>query len=464
MPVATSGRTVGEGKERGSGEVGEGILSEAENARRRMTTKSGKAKAESTAGINARPTERLKAEGMKGAYVVVPVEVARCGEISDGAFRTYCVLRRYCFGRRTYCWPSMKTLAGERGCSEETIRRHVGEIAGAGLVRVERKGRHNMYWFEGVEGKAEVQKPRGRGVETVPPQILRSESMPADVGSCASFGCAQDRQDDSLESTGKAKEATACHPRGLEARGYSCRSQAQAEKPTPSETGDSCGVRGHSGVGQGFSKEEKKTTVVVAHERIKETTAQLVAQGVASGAARRLVDAYGEEMCRYALELLEWEQGRGLRVRNTGGWLYSAVTKGFVRVEEEAAEEKWAAEGAATMMPAAEVKAAEEQHLARIDERRREALRRRGISDEADELWARVRARMSERGQGSRLLAAAFLRPVGEAGVTGEAGEKAYAIEGAGGGIAERLKELLPAIEEAVREEVGGRVRVEVGG
>jgi hypothetical protein len=58
-------------------------------------------------------------------------------------------------------------------------------------------------------------------------------------------------------------------------------------------------------------------------------------------------------------------------------------------------------------------------------------------------------------------LAAAFLRPVGEAR---DAGEKAYAIEGAGSGIAEKLRELLPAIEAAVAKEVGGRVSVEVGG
>ena len=148
---------------------------------------------------------------------------------------------------------------------------------------------------------------------------------------------------------------------------------------------------------------------------------------------------------------LEWEQAKGARVRNTGGWLYSAITKGFVRVEEEKAAVVVVAEPEAV----AAIAAVEEEHLAKIGERRREALRRRGIPDEADELWARVRTRMSERGQGSRLLAAAFLRPVGE---------RAWCIEGAAGGIADKLRELLPAIGEAVEAEVGGRVSVEVAG
>ncbi len=83
----------------------------------------------------------------RSGFVALPLEVVCHPDLGDGAFRTYCVLRHYCFGRRTYCWPSMRTLARDRACSEETIRRHLRDLVAAGLVRIDKRGRGNVYRF-----------------------------------------------------------------------------------------------------------------------------------------------------------------------------------------------------------------------------------------------------------------------------------------------------------------------------
>ena len=72
--------------------------------------------------------------------------------LSDGAKVTYLVLLHH--ARQTArCFPGQETLAGERGVSDRSIRSHLTELAGRGLITVERRGRakSNYYWLESLE-------------------------------------------------------------------------------------------------------------------------------------------------------------------------------------------------------------------------------------------------------------------------------------------------------------------------
>ena len=72
--------------------------------------------------------------------------------LSDGAKVTYLVLLHH--ARQTArCFPGQDTLAAERGVSDRSIRSHLAELVGRGLVTVERRGRakSNYYWLESLE-------------------------------------------------------------------------------------------------------------------------------------------------------------------------------------------------------------------------------------------------------------------------------------------------------------------------
>lgn len=66
--------------------------------------------------------------------------------MSDGAFRLYCLLQSYCFGEKRECYPSQKTLAEKLRKSVRTIQRYITELVELGLIKVKRRGStSNLY-------------------------------------------------------------------------------------------------------------------------------------------------------------------------------------------------------------------------------------------------------------------------------------------------------------------------------
>jgi len=59
--------------------------------------------------------------------------------LSDGAMRTYILYLRYA-QQKGVCWPSIATLAEERGKSPGTIQRHIAELEQLGYITRERRG------------------------------------------------------------------------------------------------------------------------------------------------------------------------------------------------------------------------------------------------------------------------------------------------------------------------------------
>lgn len=63
-----------------------------------------------------------------------------CDKISDGAFRLYSILKSYCFGNKTTCFPSEITLASKMRKSVRTIQRYIKELIKASLITKKRRG------------------------------------------------------------------------------------------------------------------------------------------------------------------------------------------------------------------------------------------------------------------------------------------------------------------------------------
>lgn len=66
--------------------------------------------------------------------------------ISDGAFRLYCLLQSYCYGEKDICFPSQKTLGERLRRSVRTVQRYIKELVEAKLIEVIRRGSNNNYY------------------------------------------------------------------------------------------------------------------------------------------------------------------------------------------------------------------------------------------------------------------------------------------------------------------------------
>ena len=356
----------------------------------------------------------------RGGFLLVPVEVVCRADLSDGAFRTYCAVRSYCFGHKTHCWPSIRTLARDRDCSEETIRRHLRELVEAGLITIGKRGRHNVYHF--------------------PDRLLDG----GEVGERAAPG---------------PRRAAAEEPLG-----------SPRATPTPLRDDAEGDPKPHIPEGQGTRQDENQpTTSSVGDSSIPEEPRDncsrlLVQRGVLPRVARRLVAQHGEALCRQAVELLDHYQRNGAQIRNPGGWLYSAITQGFLKPRDHAPD---AAEipcadashrsgpetGGARARPETSPPDPSEGRLEELSRRRRAALSQRGIPQESEDLWQRVVDYLHARGEKAPVLSAAFLRPVGEG---------RHVVQCPVRALMPRLRELLPWIRAALVE-VTGQVGVEVG-
>jgi DNA-binding transcriptional MocR family regulator len=66
--------------------------------------------------------------------------------MSDGAFRLYCLIQSYCFGDKEQCYPSQKVLASRLRKSVRTVQRYITELIELGLLVVKRRGStSNLY-------------------------------------------------------------------------------------------------------------------------------------------------------------------------------------------------------------------------------------------------------------------------------------------------------------------------------
>jgi DNA-binding transcriptional MocR family regulator len=80
-------------------------------------------------------------------------------DMSDGAFRLYCLIQSYCFGDKEQCYPSQRVLASRLRKSVRTVQRYITELIELGLLVVKRRGStSNLYQVlkKVVKSKAEA--------------------------------------------------------------------------------------------------------------------------------------------------------------------------------------------------------------------------------------------------------------------------------------------------------------------
>ncbi|AGK97612.1 helix-turn-helix domain-containing protein [Clostridium pasteurianum] len=60
--------------------------------------------------------------------------------ITDGAFRTYTLIKSMCYGQKIECYPSQKYLAEKLNRSIRTIQRYIIELVKAKMIKIKRRG------------------------------------------------------------------------------------------------------------------------------------------------------------------------------------------------------------------------------------------------------------------------------------------------------------------------------------
>lgn len=123
----------------------------------------------------------------KMGFAIVSHFFTRCPTLSDGAKLTYLALIEY-WQQDSTCWPSLVKLEKHRGKNKRTIRRHLEELEGAGLITREMREsrtsivhRHDLReafegeeWFEALDGDTSDRggrsKMSGGGGQKCPPE------------------------------------------------------------------------------------------------------------------------------------------------------------------------------------------------------------------------------------------------------------------------------------------------------
>ena len=120
--------------------------------------------------------------------------------ISDGARVTYLRLRWYARNACS-CWPGQVTLAKASGRSDRTIRAHLSELEGVGLITINQRGhcKTNEYWIEDLNDvygcEENPKQPSTAALESCWPigarlrKIHQSESRRATIPSRLSLKC-----------------------------------------------------------------------------------------------------------------------------------------------------------------------------------------------------------------------------------------------------------------------------------
>lgn len=85
---------------------------------------------------------------MNKDFTQIENSITKNAHISDGAFRTYVILKSFKFGTSNV-FPSQETIAKLRGKSKKTIIEHLKMVKGAGLITYKKRGfsASNQYLF-----------------------------------------------------------------------------------------------------------------------------------------------------------------------------------------------------------------------------------------------------------------------------------------------------------------------------
>lgn len=89
-------------------------------------------------------------------FTMIPNEIISNKNISQGAFKLYCILNSYCYGNKDTCFPSQKTLAEQMKKCIRTIQRYLKELIENGIIKIKRRGStSNLYQlFRNAAAKA----------------------------------------------------------------------------------------------------------------------------------------------------------------------------------------------------------------------------------------------------------------------------------------------------------------------
>ena len=93
-------------------------------------------------------------ENLRPGFIQVPIAVYHSAELSDGAFKTYCMLKKHHnFQDPLGTFPSINRIAQLRNKTTRTIHKHVKELRRHGFITVFSggKGKSNRYIFEDLE-------------------------------------------------------------------------------------------------------------------------------------------------------------------------------------------------------------------------------------------------------------------------------------------------------------------------
>lgn len=93
-------------------------------------------------------------ENLKPGFIQVPIAVYHSAELSDGAFKTYCMLKKHHnFEDPLGTFPSINRIAQLRNKTMRTIHKHVKELKRHGFITVMSggKGKSNRYIFKDPE-------------------------------------------------------------------------------------------------------------------------------------------------------------------------------------------------------------------------------------------------------------------------------------------------------------------------
>ena len=93
-------------------------------------------------------------ENLRPGFIQVPIAVYHSAELSDGAFKTYCMLKKHHnFEDPLGTFPSINRIAQLRNKTMRTIHKHVKELKRHGFITVMSggKGKSNRYIFKDPE-------------------------------------------------------------------------------------------------------------------------------------------------------------------------------------------------------------------------------------------------------------------------------------------------------------------------
>ena len=93
-------------------------------------------------------------ENLRPGFIQVPIAVYHSAELSDGAYRTYCMIKKHHnFQDPLGTFPSINRIAQLRNKTARTIHTHIDELKSLGFIKVISGGlgKSNRYLFEDPE-------------------------------------------------------------------------------------------------------------------------------------------------------------------------------------------------------------------------------------------------------------------------------------------------------------------------